>query len=46
MADTLPETTEHNRRIEDGVFTLAANPADKVARAEAADRCRRSTSRP
>ena len=31
MADTLrTETTEHNRRIEDGVFTLAANPSDKV----------------
>ena len=32
MADTLrTETTEHNRRIDDGVFTLAANPAEKVA---------------
>ena len=31
MADTLrTETTEHNRRIDDGVFTLAANPADKI----------------
>ena len=32
LADTLrTETTEHNRRIEDGVFTLAANPSEKVA---------------
>ena len=32
LADTMrTETTEHNRRIDDGVFVLAANPADKVA---------------
>ncbi len=32
LADTMrTETTEHNRRIDDGVFALAANPADKVA---------------
>jgi N-acetylated-alpha-linked acidic dipeptidase len=31
LADTLrTETTEHNRRIDDGVFTLAANPSEKV----------------
>ncbi len=31
MADTLrTETIEHNRRIDDGVFTLAANPSEKV----------------
>ena len=32
LADTMrTETTEHNRRIDDGVFALAANPADKLA---------------
>jgi N-acetylated-alpha-linked acidic dipeptidase len=32
LADTMrTDTTEHNRRIDDGVFTLAANPADKIA---------------
>jgi N-acetylated-alpha-linked acidic dipeptidase len=32
VADTMrTDTTEHNRRIDDGVFTLAANPADKLA---------------
>jgi N-acetylated-alpha-linked acidic dipeptidase len=25
------DTTEHNRRIDDGVFTLTSNPADKLA---------------
>jgi len=31
VADTMrTETTEHNRRIDDGVFALAANPADKL----------------
>jgi len=32
LADTMrTETVEHNRRIDDGVFTLAANPAEKIA---------------
>ena len=32
LADTMrTETTEHNRRIDDGVFALVANPADKGA---------------
>jgi N-acetylated-alpha-linked acidic dipeptidase len=31
LADTMrTETTEHNRRIEDGVFALAASPVDKI----------------
>ncbi len=30
MADTMrSDTTEHNRRVDEGVFTLAANPAEK-----------------
>jgi N-acetylated-alpha-linked acidic dipeptidase len=32
LADTLrTDTTEHNRRIDDGVFTLTSNPAEKLA---------------
>lgn len=32
VADAMrTDTTEHNRRIDDGVFTIVANPADKLA---------------
>ena len=47
LADTMrTDTTEHNRRIDDGVFTLAAESVRQASRRRSGgSRCRRSTSR-